>query len=251
MSTKKIVIAGISVITLIFSVFLYFMLNPFHEESYRMIKIMDCKGKIEIIRNDIGKIDAYKNMHLENKDDVSEYDDSKAVLQLDEDKYLYVEPNTEFHIEAVGTEENSRTRIVLEKGSIISEIQKPLSDDSYYEIQTPNSTMSVRGTVFRVDVKLSKDGKSYTNVQVFDGTVASQLVFPDGSVSEKEVMIPAGAAIQAKGDEVDSEYVMTLIDGKEEIVAPIQFEELPLDTLLNLKTIIENKKMKSLFHYQK
>lgn len=240
MKHKKILMIIIGIMTFFTGVCLYLYLNSF-QESYRLIKVIECQGNIEVKREDIGTITAYKNMHLKNKDYISVHEEETVVLQLDNDKYIYVEPNTEFRIEAVGDESNSKTKIILEKGGIISEIQESLEKDETYEVETPNSTMSVRGTVFRVNVYFTKIGESYTDVQVFDGKVASRLIYFDGSVSKDEVLIPQGTAVKVRGNEDLSEYVITMLDGKEEIVTPIKYEELPLDTLLNLKTIIENE----------
>lgn len=60
-------------------------------------------------------------------------------------------------------------------------LSEKLNEKSSYEVTVPNSTMAVRGTVFRVAIVYDEDGDSYTTVQVFDGIVGCRLVFPDGT----------------------------------------------------------------------
>ncbi len=241
MKRKKVVMIIIGIMTVLIGICLYSYSRSF-QESYRLIKLVECHGNAEVKRDGIGIIEAYKNMNLKNKDYVFVHEGATAVLQLDNDKYVYVEPNTEFRIEAVGDENNSKTKIILEKGGIISEIQESLEKDETYEVETPNSTMSVRGTVFRVNVYFTKTGESYTDVQVFDGKVGSKLIYPDGSISKDEVLTSRGLAVKIHGNEELSEYVITMINGKEQIVTPINYEDLPLESLIHLKAIIENQK---------
>lgn len=46
-------------------------------------------------------------------------------------------------------------------------LSEKLSEKSSYEVTVPNSTMAVRGTVFRVAIVYDEGGDSYTTVQVF------------------------------------------------------------------------------------
>ena len=86
-------------------------------------------------------------------------------------------------------------------------LSEKLSEKSSYEVTVPNSTMAVRGTVFRVAIVYDEDGDSYTTVQVFDGIVGCRLVFPDGTISEEEVQLAPGKEVLIHGDTEISEYV--------------------------------------------
>lgn len=86
-------------------------------------------------------------------------------------------------------------------------LSEKLSEKSSYEVTVPNSTMAVRGTVFRVAIVYDEDGDSYTTVQVFDGIVGSRLIFPDGRIDEEEVQITPGREVLIHGDTSISEYV--------------------------------------------
>lgn len=146
-------------------------------------------------------------MKLESGDRLSVDSSSSLILSMDDNKYAMLEPGSSLTLEADGTRENSRTVIHLEAGAVMNYLSEKLSEKSSYEVTVPNSTMAVRGTVFRVAIVYDEDGDSYTTVQVFDGIVGSRLIFPDGRIDEEEVQITPGREVQIHGDTEISEYV--------------------------------------------
>ena len=177
------------------------------EESYRDIKVMSIKGTATVERASVGSLDAYEDMKLESGDRLSVDSNSSLILSMDDNKYAMLEPGSSLTLEADGTRENSRTVIHLEAGAVMNYLSEKLSEKSSYEVTVPNSTMAVRGTVFRVAIVYDEDGDSYTTVQVFDGIVGSRLIFPDGRIDEEEVQITPGREVQIHGDTEISEYV--------------------------------------------
>ena len=177
------------------------------EESYRDIKVMSIKGTATVERASVGSLDAYEDMKLESGDRLSVDSSSSLILSMDDNKYAMLEPGSSLTLEADGTKENSRTVIHLEAGAVMNYLSEKLSEKSSYEVTVPNSTMAVRGTVFRVAIVYDEDGDSYTTVQVFDGIVGSRLIFPDGRIDEEEVQITPGREILIHGDTSISEYV--------------------------------------------
>lgn len=177
------------------------------EESYRDIKIMSIKGTATVERASVGSLDAYEDMKLESGDRLSVDSSSSLILSMDDNKYAMLEPGSSLTLEADGTRENSRTVIHLEAGAVMNYLSEKLSEKSSYEVTVPNSTMAVRGTVFRVAIVYDEDGDSYTTVQVFDGIVGCRLVFPDGTISEEEVQLAPGKEVLIHGDTEISEYV--------------------------------------------
>lgn len=141
------------------------------EDVYRSIKIIELEGGVTIEREGVGVLAASSNMNLISGDAVKTDQDAYAVLQLDSDKYVMLAESGSMTVVAEGNEANSRTAIHLEAGSVLSEIQNPLSSGSSYDIVTPNATMSVRGTVFEVR---RNEGDSTGNIEVlvYDGKVA-------------------------------------------------------------------------------
>lgn len=196
------VIAGVAVVIL--AVVVILLLNR-KEAVYRIIKVFELDGKSTVTRQDIGDLDAYDNMVLESGDQVY-VDTGSLTLKMDEDKYVYAEEKTRFQLEAAGTSENSKTRIRLEEGILTNEIQNKLSDESSYEVNTPNSTMSVRGTIYMVDV-YEENGIRYTKVSVFEGAVATKLIYADGSVSDQEKLVEKGKEVLIYDDNSGTDYV--------------------------------------------
>ena len=177
------------------------------EESYRDIKVMSIKGTATVERASVGALDAYEDMKLESGDRLSVDSSSSLILSMDDNKYAMLEPGSSLTLEADGTRENSRTVIHLEAGAVMNYLSEKLREKSSYEVTVPNSTMAVRGTVFRVAIVYDEDGDSYTTVQVFDGIVGSRLIFPDGRIDEEEVQITPGREVLIHGDTSISEYV--------------------------------------------
>lgn len=177
------------------------------EEAYRNIKVMSINGSATVERASVGTLDAYADMKLENGDRLSVDGSSSLTLSMDDDKYAMLEPGSSLTLEADGTKENSRTVIHLEAGAVMNYLSEKLSEGSSYEVTVPNSTMAVRGTVFRVAIVYDENGESYTTVQVFEGIVGCRLVFPDGTISEEEVQLAPGKEVLIHGDTSISEYV--------------------------------------------
>ncbi|MCQ2521250.1 MAG: FecR family protein [Lachnospiraceae bacterium] len=224
---KGILIGAIAAVVIIAAVVVILLLNKGKSESYRVIKVYESQGESIVTRTAIGDITAYSNMLLESGDDVA-VRDGKLTLQLDDDKFVYAEKDTNFALVASGSSQNSKTSIELKTGAITNEIQNPLSKDSSYEVNTPNSTMAVRGTVFRVEVTWDADGKPVTKLSGFQGKVDIYPIAPDGTKGEP-VSVIMGEEIIIAGEGEDLEI------GE---VEEINYEELPAETLLTVYEII-------------
>ncbi len=197
--------------------------------AYRIIKVYEVQGQATVTNTTKGDIEAYENMVLESGDTVT-VGKGKLTLKLDEDKYLYAESNTTFELLASGTAKDSKTTINLLDGNIANEIQNKLNDDSYYEINTPNSTMSVRGTIYYVSTYIGEDGKRYTKVSVFDGSVETNRISPGGENYGDNVMVQKGNEIIIYDDGDETEFVG-------EGIRDIDYDELPIELIDTLDTI--------------
>lgn len=176
-------------------------------ENYRSIMVYQVNGSATITRERVGEMEAYENLMLQSGDIVAVGPGSSMRLKLDDDKYVLAEQDTLMSIVADGDHENARTYIDLQRGSVTSEIQNKLTDGSTYEVNTPNSIMAVRGTIFRVGVELDENGNSNTKVTVFKGAVSAKTIMPDGAVSEEEIRVEAGKELTVQGTSTTSEYV--------------------------------------------
>lgn len=168
-------------------------------EAYRSIMVYQVNGNATITRERVGEMEAYENLMLQSGDTVAVASDSSMRLKLDDDKYVLAEQDTLMNIVADGNDENARTYIDLQKGSVTSEIQNKLKDGASYEVNTPNSIMAVRGTIFRVDVEIDENKNINTNLTVFQGIVATRAIMPDGTISEEEVLVEAGNELRIEG----------------------------------------------------
>jgi len=227
----KYILPAAGVLVIILVVVLVTLLK---EESYRVIQVSEVDGSAEVDREEIGLLDAYMGMMLQSKDDVAVEEESYLYLKLDEDKYVMMEPETRFHLEAAGSSENSKTVIQLEAGAVVNRLDNRLSEESSYEVTTPNSTMAIRGTVFRVEVVPSADGTGVeTYVSVYEGEVACSSIQPDGTVGDEVVLVANDQNIVIRNTEEG-----TIIVTDPELVA---YEELESKVLEFIMDAIEEK----------
>lgn len=175
-------------------------------DSFRSVQIYELEGSAEIEREGSGVVNAVENLYLEAQDRVKVAADSAMRLKLDDDKYMLAEENTVFAIRAKGSAKDSETTIELEQGGFTSEIQNPLSKDSQYEVETPNSVMAVRGTIFRVEVQYDQDGKPLVKVTTFEGKVSSQRLLADGTYGD-ELSIESGSEVVIYSDSDGTKYL--------------------------------------------
>lgn len=197
---KRILVAVVSILLII-------MAGCSKEEAYRQIKVYEIDGSATVTREGTGEVEPYVNMMLQNRDAAETAMESYVQLQLDDDKYILMEPSTKIELEATGDSVDSKTKINLIQGAIVNKIENALSEDSSYEVTTPNSTLAVRGTTFRVEVLYDEYGESYTTITVCEGKVECRLIAPDGTVSEEAVVLEEGEQIKVRGTSDISEYL--------------------------------------------
>jgi len=181
------------------------------EAAYRLIQALEVSGSVSVERTTLGTVDAYEGMRLESGDQITVGPDSWLKIKMDEDKYALVEPNSVLRLEASGSSTDSKTVLHLEAGAVSNRLEEKLGEGASYEVNTPNSTMAVRGTVFRVEVTMDEAGVSTANISVYGGSVASRLIHPDGSVDGEQaaVLIADGTNVQVWGNSILSKYVTT------------------------------------------
>ena len=132
--------------------------------SYRSIKVYEHEGSVEVTRKN-KQIDVYNDLRLKSDDTITTNDESHAILKLDEDKFIYVFPNTKLNLIS-SKSDSSKTRLNILEGKIISEVKDKLSSDESYEAAGSNSCMSIRGTYFAVSV--TNDLESNTSITEYD-----------------------------------------------------------------------------------
>ncbi len=228
-SGKKIaIIAAVAIVVAAAVLMVVLFMNK--DKAYRLLKIYEVEGKANVSREGTGDIEPYANMVLESGDRVS-LETGKLTIKADEDKYIYLEDNTQLVLVAEGDAANSKTKIDLISGAITNDIQNKLSTESSYEINTPNSTMSVRGTIYRVCV-YEKDGIKYTKISVFEGEVVTRLKYEDGTYSDETVSVTKGKEVIIYDDGTKTDYMSEPTD--------IDYHELPDDVLKLLEIQIKD-----------
>ena len=153
------------------------------KETYRNIRITEITGDAVINREEKTGIKASANMNLQSGDELITEKGAKVTLRLDDDKYVVVDEDSKLVLIAEGTAEDSTTRIELEYGAVFSDIKEKLSDKSGYEVVTPGSVMSVRGTKFEVVYREIKDeaGKLIEKVMKVLTFTGEVYVKPEGT----------------------------------------------------------------------
>lgn len=210
--------------------------------GYRSILVEQVEGTANVV-GERNNGPAYSGERLYSGDDVSVLEASSLTMCMDNDKYVYADANTHFSLEASSAKEDSRIRIVLDKGSELNVLKSKLGSKDSYEVDTPNSTMSVRGTIFRVTVYTGDDGLVYTLLEVKEGLVFVKLKTQDGTFNGVEREFKAGESALIRGNFDFSEFVQ----GDEGAVERhLDYEALPEDSverliaLLVLEGVIED-----------
>ena len=112
---------------------------------------------------------------------------SSATLTMGDGTAVELYADTVIEVsELVVDDTNFRVRLFLVSGKITNRVQRLLKADDAYDVRTPSSTASVRGTVFTVDVVSDQQ----TVFSVDEGVVAV-------AMSGQEVLVEAGFAVTA------------------------------------------------------
>jgi len=173
--------------------------------GYRTIAVEEINGSSVVVNEGVSK-DAFVGQHLKSGDDVTVNDSSDMTLALDTDKYVYAREKTHFWIEATGKSNDSRTKIHLSEGSTLCRIDNKLADSECFDVDTPNATMSVRGTVFRVATHQDSEF-FYTEIDVLEGEVYVQVKMETGENTEESRLLKAGEHAVVRSNKDISEFI--------------------------------------------
>jgi hypothetical protein len=114
--------------------------------------------------------------------------DARAEITYFEGSSVLLDPDTELVIEALATEADGGTVVAMWQavGRTWHVVTKLISGSSRYEVRTPTSTASVRGTIFAVDVRFASDGPVAT-VITSEGTVVHHVADRAGTTADIRV----------------------------------------------------------------
>ncbi|MBO5426204.1 MAG: FecR domain-containing protein [Lachnospiraceae bacterium] len=150
--TKKLILLIIVIVVLVATVVAILFATGVlgnKDEEYRVVSVESYEGEVKLERN-AKEQDMFQGMNLRSEDRVSTGEAASMLLLADSDKYILAEENTCFTLVATGNENNGKISIGLEYGTALITIENKLADGSEFEVDTPNATMSVRGTIFEV-----------------------------------------------------------------------------------------------------
>lgn len=221
---KIIAVAASIIIVLAIVLGIFFILAK--EESYRTIAVDNLWGTTLITNEEAGEKEAYKGMHLYSGDSVDVQKESNLTLCMDGDKYAYAEANTGFKVESTENEDGNKLVIHLAEGSVLNRLKNTLKEGESYTVETPNATMGVRGTVFRVTVDRDEDGLNYTLVEVFNGKVQVDLREENGDYNEISAILGPGESALIRGNTEFAEFVVSE-EGKDK--QEINYKQIPQD----------------------
>ena len=236
-TTKGKVVAGVSGAATVAVVAVIIVLFVLGDKGYRTVSLEELNGTTIVTTDGTKEKEAYKGMHLYSGDDVKVQKESDLTMLLDMDKYVYAEEGTHFWLECAGKKDSTQTVIKLEDGSVLNRLKNNLNEGEVYQVDTPNSTMAVRGTVFRVTVYRGEDGLSYTLIEVFDGLVQVDLKNEQGEYNGVSETFGPGESALVRGNDEFSEFV---VGDNGEIKQEIAYKDIPQGTAKVLVKFIDD-----------
>ena len=124
----------------------------------------------EVIHADKSAESALSGSKLKS-DDTLHVGSEPLTLNADGNKEIHAEPDSEFQMEASGSPESGKTRIHLNSGGLLINLEKALGEGELFQVQTEEAIVSLNKGIVRV----STDGK-LTQIEVFEGDAQAQIL---------------------------------------------------------------------------
>ena len=161
--------------------------------SFKDITVYESSGKNTIYRTK-KSLSAAKDMKLKNDDYIATASKGLMRLCMDDDEFVYIGESSEA---VVSKGWFSKSKVVLVKGEMIAEVQKHLEDGESLTIQTPNTSMAIRGTVVAVKSTINKKTKKVTTVNyVLEGS--AKVTYKDKKGKTQTVTLKAGEGMKVQ-----------------------------------------------------
>ena len=188
----KLILTGMISILMILSAAIVISLY-FGGDTTRQLTVTEITGSAFFTR-DGRRMPVSKNTKLKSGDILETEEDATVRISIDNDKFVLAEPNTSMYIYCTDIASKGDIAVNLSSGSVICEINKELKKNSSFVLKTPNSTASVKGTVFRAQFDVKKNFMDYNDVMVteyqnFDGTINLQLYDSKGEPFELPMVL--------------------------------------------------------------
>ena len=130
------IILGVAAATVVIAAIAITIVVIKSPKFYRSIKVEELNGTTTIAKGPGEAEIVYKGMNLKSGDKIEVELNSNMTLLLDSDKYMFADAGTKFTVEASGNSKkrNTRTKIVLEEGSVLCRIDEKLGDAETYDM---------------------------------------------------------------------------------------------------------------------
>ena len=169
-------------------------------KGHRVIKVDNVSGEASLERK-ANEQEIYENINLKSEDAVITGRDGQVELLIDSDKHVLARENTKFKVVSKGNENKGKLKIELLYGTSLVEIENKLPEDAFFEVETPNATIGVRGTIFETSYYKEKNT---TVVVVTSGVVEVTSDDESVTVEEGQRVIVVDEEIEIVNDEMDS-----------------------------------------------
>lgn len=206
--TKKLdlkkLIVPIAAVAVVAVIILIIVLATSGGESYRLIKVNSFQGGVTLEREEKGNVSVFNGLQLISADTVAVGEGAFLELLADSDKHIAAEENTGFRLYSSGDEKSGNINIELLYGKALFAIEKKLSEGSFFQVSSPNATLSVRGTIFSVDYNAEE---KKTVAEVTEGKVAVNYDGGEETLEpgDKITVIGTGSDIQAIVERAEGE----------------------------------------------
>ena len=203
---KKLIMISCSIAAIVIALGVVLILTVFRNKD-RKITLLEFTGAVQVERGD-STLSAGKGMKLKNGDILVSGEGSSARIRIDDDKFLYIDASSRVSIQADGTARESHTVIFVERGSLLTEVKRKLSEQSTFLIVTPNTAMSIHGTKTLTEVYEDILGAIKTNAAVVEGQVSFKTVSKDTTGKSVTTSIALGVG-QGIGISTDSKNLLS------------------------------------------
>lgn len=186
----------------------------------REVNVIEFEGEVGVERQTLSDLLAvFIGMRLEEGDFIQTGKTSHVTMTIDQNKIAKLAENSRASFEEVAEGKGGQvTRIYLESGTLINDIKEKLSENVTYHINTPNATVSVRGTYFVVYVGTEEGYEGVvTKINVYEGSVKVE------NTNGEVVILYADEEENGKEESMDSMLILpsgnhALVGEKEMIV---------------------------------
>ncbi len=224
-SRKKLHLLIPVIIIICIIVFVWFIFTPEVVADKAKAQLIIESGTVEVKSEGEAWTSAENGMYLYSSDSVKTGDNSSASIILFETSIVRLDSNTQVTIEELIRKDETSVTIQQDSGRTWNTVYK-ISGIDNYEVQTPTTVASVRGTAFVVIVQ--ENGSSYYGV--------SHGILNVSSISNGEIL----ESIDVSGNE--SIFVFVDLINKKLVVKPFVKDEWVKENLLIDEQFVDDLK---------